>query len=164
MNTPEFGSDPMDQFSIPLKREKTHLGELLSLSVRQRSDKPGRSLSIVWDERAPLIEGFANRYSYFVTFQEKGSLAGNHYHLEKQEIYFPLIGDFTVIFENPENKEREEIELKTSEHNAIFVPAGVAHVVRAESEIAILLVTATSPQVDRDEFEYRVLLASMCAM
>lgn len=153
----EFGSDPMDQFSIPLKRQKTLLGELLFLPVRQRADKPGRSLSVVWDGRVPLIENFSNRYSYFVTFQNKGSLAGNHYHSGKQEIYFPLIGDFTVVLENPKTKEKEEVSLRAQEHTAVFVPAGVAHAVRSESEAAILLVTATSPQVDSDEFEYKVL-------
>lgn len=154
--TPIFGSDPMDQFSLPVKKEKTRLGELLTLSVRKRDDKPGRALSVIWDERVPLIDGFTNRYSYFVTFEKKGSVAGNHYHLKKQEIYFPLVGEFTVTLENPETKDKEEVTLKTQDHTAIFVPAGVAHAIRSESDVAILLVIATSPQVDRDEFEYLI--------
>lgn len=157
MTSPKFGLDPMDQFSIPLQKSKTELGELLVLPVRERQDKPGRSLSVVWDERVPLIDGFDNRYSYYVTFQGKGNLAGNHYHLEKQEIYFPIIGDFMVVLEDPKTNKREEIILSSTAHTVIFVPAGIAHVVKSQSDVAILLVTATSPQVDRDEFEYKVL-------
>lgn len=157
MKVIEFGSDPMDQFSTPIKSETTRFGRLLTLPVRAHPDKPGRELSVVWDARVPLVEGFDNCYSYIVQFTAQGNVAGNHYHKIKQEIYFPVEGEFVVILENPKTKERETIQLRSVDHIALFVPSGIAHVVRAETTSATLLVTATSPQVDRDEFAYTVL-------
>jgi dTDP-4-dehydrorhamnose 3,5-epimerase-like enzyme len=150
----EFGKDPMDQYSVPLESQETKLGHLFKLQPRQKPEKPGRTLKVLWDERSPLIEGFQNRYSYIVSFDSEGNTAGNHYHEKKQEIFIPLEGVLRVVLENIETKEREEVEISSSEHLAFFVPSRIAHAVTSKSESAILLVTASSAGTEEDEFPY----------
>jgi len=128
------------------------LGELFELKARQNPNKPGRELYVVYDKRFPVVPGFEVNYEYFVEFQNEGSVAGNHYHKLKREIFVPISGDFEVMLINPETKENEIIELKESEHKVLFVPSMIAHRVTSKNEKSKLLVLATSP--NEDEFGY----------
>lgn len=153
----EFGKDPMDLFSVPVSQRDTKLSRVFAMDVRANAEKPGRSLAVVWDERASFVEGFENRYSYVVSFSESGNMAGNHFHKEKEELFYPLLGEFTVFFEDVQSGVREEIVMKTEDHEVLFVPKGIAHTVRAETDHAILLVVASAPNVEGDEFSHTVL-------
>jgi len=156
MNKPKFGSDPIDQYSKPVGETKTKLARVFTMSVREKPEKPGRSLAINWDQRSPLVEGFKNRYSYTVKLWIKGNLAGNHYHKRKKELFFPVVGDFIILLEDIDTKEDEEIKLCESEHQVIFIPTKVAHTVIAQSDNAVLLVVATYPGTEEDEFPYKL--------
>lgn len=156
METSTFGTNSIDTHSLPVSLTKLKFGTLFQMKPRESLEKPGRSLSVVWDERRPLISSFKNGYTYFVTFTQIGNLAGNHYHEKKEEIYFPVVGKFTVILEHPTTKESEKIVLDAQEHRALFVPKGIAHVVKSESDPAVLLVTATESTVDSDHFDYAI--------
>ena len=152
-----FGTDPMDQYSSPIKINKTKLSKIFVMKVRENLKKPGRILSVIWDNRSSLISGFVNNYSYIVTFKGKGNIAGNHYHKIKRELFFPVIGNFTVVFEDINSKIREEVKLQANKHLVLYIPKNISHVIRADSDIAILLITATAPGTENDEFPYKVL-------
>lgn len=136
---------------------KTKLTKIFTIQTIRNSEKPGRSIAVIWDTLKPLIEGFENNYSYIVTLQEKGNIAANHYHEEKQELIYPIAGNFTVAMENIKTKEREEILIEAVKHQAIHFPTKIAHAVRAETNNAVFLVIATSAGTKEDMIRYEVL-------
>ena len=99
-------TNSMDQYSEPLKTEKTKLG--IKYWLNPRKTRPGRELIVTYDRRFPLVD-FSLRYSYFVRFLEKDNVAGNHYHEKKQEIFVPIEGVFEVHLEDVSTKEREVV-------------------------------------------------------
>lgn len=157
MSDLDFGSDPIDKFTVPIDTVKTHLAIIFTMQVRENPQKRGRALAVVWDKRKPLIEEFENQYSYTVTFKEKGNVAGNHFHKKKKEIFFPLLGKFTVVLEDIQTKEREEHQLDSESHQAMYVPFPVAHAVRNDTDFGILFVVASSPNIEGDEYEYKLI-------
>lgn len=156
MILPQLGSDPMDIYSQPLKQEKTKLATIFYLNPRNLPEKPGRSLSVIWDKRCPLVDGFENNYQYIVSFIKKDERAGNHYHASKQEIFIPVSGQIKVCLENPESKETEEIILNSSENKVLYIPPKIAHVAISNSDICSLLVLASFPNNLADEFPYQI--------
>jgi mannose-6-phosphate isomerase-like protein (cupin superfamily) len=152
----QFGNDPLDEYSKPISQRRTKLAKIFTLKERANPEKPGRAVSIVWDERLPLIEGFTNRYSYVVRFTEQNGKAGNHYHKQKQEIYYALHGEFTIVLEDVATKEREELHLKSGDNQFIYVPVSVAHVVISQTNDDALLVVASHPEISTDEIPYLV--------
>lgn len=68
----------------------------------------------------------------------------------------PVTGSVTVKLEDPKSKAREEYLLNATSHQAIYVRPKVAHVVIAQSESAVLLVLATHPNNEEDEFSYQL--------
>jgi len=141
--------------SKPFVVSKTKLSKTFTMQVRKNPEKPGRSIKDVWDIRKPLLKDFENNYSYIVTLRGKGNIAGNHYHKNKQELIFPIMGNFTVLLENIESKEREVISLEVTKHQVIYFPSGIAHAIRAETDRAIFLVIATS--AEGDVVQYKIL-------
>ena len=136
---------------------KTKLSKIFTMEVREHPEKPGRSITDVWNIRKPLLKGFENNYSYIVTLREKGNIAGNHYHEKKQELVYPIMGTFTVALENIESKEREEISFETAKHQVVYFPTRIAHVIRAETKNAVFLVITTSTETEEDMIHYKVL-------
>lgn len=149
-------TDPMDKYSQPIGEKETNLARIFYLDPRENPEKPGRSLRVFFDDRFPLVEGFKPSYLYTVTFEKEGSQAGNHYHQVKSELFYPVAGKFEVYLENPENKESEMIPLNTENHTVLYIKAGVAHKVVSKSEKSVLMVAATAPNIDGDEFPYNV--------
>lgn len=154
MKLPELGSDPMDIYSQPISQEKTKLATIFFIKPRETADKPGRSLSVVWDKRLPFINGFENNYDYVVTFEKKGEKAGNHYHQEKQELFTPIIGRVKISLEDINSKETEELYIDAKDHKILYVAPHIAHTVTADSDICALLVIASFPNNHMDEFPY----------
>jgi hypothetical protein len=154
----QFGEDPMDHFSIPTKEVKTKLTRMYVMDKREKPEKPGRALSVVWDERRPLFDGFVNRYSYIVRFSDKSSMAGHHYHVKRNEFYSAMQGGFKVILENVKNKEREELSLQAADNTFLYVPPHHAHLVIPQSDECVLLVVTDYPELASDQFDYKVEL------
>lgn len=150
-------SDPMDHYSKPIKTVQHKLATQFFFEPRLNPQKQGRELVVNFDSRFPLVPGFVLQYSYYVRFFEAGNTAGNHYHKEKKELFIPIVGDFTVTLENIETKERETIELKTSDYSALLINTPIAHAVTASASGAVLLVLASSADVDSDEYDYRLV-------
>mgnify|MGYP001567053970 CR=1 FL=1 len=154
MNSISFGKDPDDIYSTPIGTRQTNLSKIFLMKPRENPEKPGRKLSVVWDSRVPLVEGFENNYTYTVEFANIESVAGNHYHKKKKELFYPVVGDFDVILEDIETKEKEQLTLSSKDHRVLLVNPPTAHVVIAKTHPAILLVTATYPNNKEDEFKY----------
>ena len=156
INLPKLGSDPMDIYSKPISLKKTKLATIFTIKPRESADKPGRSLSVVWDKRLPLIEGFENNYDYMVTFKKKGEKAGNHYHESKQELFIPVVGQIKVLLENIGTLETEEIVINAKDHQILYVPPKIAHTTIADSDTCALLVIASFPNNLADEYSYQI--------
>jgi len=157
MKLPQIGPDPMDVYSSPVRQIKTKLATIFEIKPRQVPEKPGRSLSVIWDKRVPFVKGFQNNYDYIVSFEKSGEKAGNHYHHSKQELFVPIIGQFKIVLEDINTQVREEIFLSSNDHQIVYVPPQIAHVVVAESEICSLLVIATFPNNLSDEVSYQLV-------
>ncbi len=153
----KFGVNEIDQYSVPSSKRKTKLATIYKLNPRDRKDKPGRLLEVLWDRRKPYVSGFDNRYSYTVIFKKSGSVAGNHYHKIKQELFTPLSGKFTIFLEDTKTKEKEKVLMDANLHEMIYIHVGLAHAVRAETKDAILFVSATSPGLEEDEIPYKLV-------
>lgn len=149
-----FGDNDMDKYSIPVKHKKTELAELFVMPERAKPEKPGRTVTVTWDARQPLLPDFANRYSYIVRFTQPGGQAGNHYHQQKHELYFAVRGKLRVVLEDTKSKRREAFTLQEGDNTFLYVKPPVAHVVISESASDVLLVIASSPEVTTDEFAY----------
>jgi hypothetical protein len=152
-----FGTDPMDVFSRPSSVTETKLGILLDVPMRRDPEKPGRSLSVTWDVRFPIIPGFSCAYSYIMRFDHAGAVAGNHFHKIKREIFYPVAGSFLVGLLDISTKVREEVLITAAEPRFLFVRAPVAHAVAAQDDCSCLLVIADSPNTNHDEFPAVVL-------
>lgn len=147
----------MNTYSTPTEVIKTKLSQLFQMKVRENSQKPGRTLAVVWDSHMPLVKGFQNQFSYVVNFKVIGNTAGNHYHLRKQELLYPLIGSFKVILEDITTREKEEFELNANQHQVLYLPTKIAHAIVAQTNPAICLITATYPANEADEFPYKLI-------
>lgn len=150
--------DPMDKFSRPYKKIDSKLGSLFYMEARKNPNKTGRELVVTYDDRFPFISGFEMHYSYYVRFFEKGNSAGNHYHDKKRELFIPIHGSVTVILENLKTKEQEKILLKQEDHPILYINSKIAHRVISNEDDSALLVIATSPNSEEDEYTYKINL------
>lgn len=157
MTKSAFGNDPLDKYSSPVAIKKTKLSQIFTMKPRDVPNKPSRSLSVLWDARVPLIEGYENKYMYTNTFFSKGVTAGNHYHKVKEELFIVIEGDFIVTLEDILTKENEKIRINARDHTVLYVPTRIAHAVTSNSKNAILLVIASSPAQRDDEIEYQLV-------
>ncbi len=148
--------DPMDKYSKPIETVPYKLGTLFKIEPRRNPLKPGRELVVNYDKRFPMVPGFEVNYTYYVRFFEKGNWAGNHYHIKKQEIFILISGSVTVLLEDTETKEKEVLTLNQDDYSFFYVKPNIAHKVVANIEGSVLLVLATSANIDGDEYEYNI--------
>ncbi len=149
-------TDSHDTYSLPTSSRVTKLAKIFIMKARSSLDKPGKTVVIMSDARMPLVPGFNNKYSYIVRFKGVGSKAGNHYHRRKDELYSAIQGEFTILIENIQTKEREELSLKAGDNMLLYVQAPYAHAVISKTTEAVLLVMATNPDVEDDVFAYPI--------
>lgn len=145
-------TDPIDVYSQVTNVSGTRLGTRYELPQRRDPAKPGRSLSVAWDARFPVVPGLTVSYSYVMRFDQPGGVAGNHFHRKKQELFYPVHGEFTVVLADLESGEREQADMSGAAPFFLHVPVLVAHAVVARSAGACLLVLADAPNATGDEF------------
>lgn len=92
----------------------------------------------------PLNTGARNLSFGIAEFPGK-SLAGEHTHLAEEEILYILSGRGTVLSEG------EETPVEPG--SAVFIPTGVPHQIRVESEEPLRLVTVFSPPTTPGEYD-----------
>ncbi len=137
--------------SIPTKEKVTKLSKIFYFKPRKKPGKLGRELVVAYDERFPFVRNFKNRYTYYVKFNKKNDFAGNHYHLEKEEIYIPIRGDFFVILKM--GNTQETIQLSSKKYMALKISVGVSHKVTSKGKGNILLVLANNHDSEEDNIE-----------
>lgn len=78
---------------------------------------------------------------YFVTFNNKNIVRGNHYHKKTEEWFGVIFGSVLVVMEDVNTKERKTLTLHYSEDEFIRlkIGAGIAHAFKALTKTAILL-------------------------
>ncbi len=145
------------QYVKPLRIKRTKFTRLFFMRPRIGEHTPGRALHIAFDSTLPLISGFTARYVYWVHFFKADDSAGNHFHHKKLELFYPLRGNFIVYLEHPTTHKREIIRLKEKQNHVLFIPTPLAHTVVAEDSDALLLVLASSSDVEKDTFPYKIL-------
>ena len=132
------------------------LGIMYELKSRKNPKKPGRELYVMFDKRKAIAPDFEINYYYVVEFFEKNNEAGNHYHKKKREIFIPILGNFQIFLEDPETKIREIYLIQEGENKALYIDSKIAHKVKSLDRSGKLLVLATSPNEDYDEFPYGI--------
>ena len=85
---------------------------------------------------------------YFVTFEKKGVIRGNHYHETKNEWFVVVKGKVKVILEDRKTKQQVSYILDgdNDSYKRIFVPKGIAH--------AFINMTALSMMIDYADKPY----------
>jgi dTDP-4-dehydrorhamnose 3,5-epimerase len=78
---------------------------------------------------------------YFVTFNKKNTIRGNHYHKKTEEWFGVIFGSVLVILEDVNTKERKTFTLHYSENEFVRlkIGTGIAHAFKALTKSAILL-------------------------
>jgi dTDP-4-dehydrorhamnose 3,5-epimerase-like enzyme len=94
----------------------------------------------------------------YVTWSEPGQIRGNHYHPVTSEWFTVILGRARLTLCDPETGERASMELDGSEPVTVFVPAGLAHVLRTHDDLsALLVVYADHPYDPADTVPFGVL-------
>lgn len=132
------------------------LGRLFILKPRRHPQKKGRELVVVYNKRFPVIKGFENRYSYLVRFLDKRSVAGNHYHIKKHEIFVPVFGKFEICLEDIKTGVRKTITISADAYHMLYIKPKISHKVMAKNKNAVLLVIASATALDTDEYHYEI--------
>lgn len=154
-----LNEDPMDEYSNVNCINIGNLHTLYTLRPRRDPIKPGRELIVGYDERFAWQNincNFKLKYLYYVNFFQKNDQAGNHYHTKKQEIFLPVYGRFLVRLSNLDNTKIEEVIITASEYEAVYINTKIAHQITSLEDKGILLVLATHPNSQEDEFHHKI--------
>lgn len=95
----------------------------------------------------------------YLTMSTPGQVRGNHYHLVTSEWFTVVLGRAVLTLCDPEVGERTSMELDAGQPVTVYVPAGVAHVVRAHEDEpeTLLVVYADHPYDPADTVPFDVL-------
>ena len=103
------------------------------------------------DERGYLVEflkeaeltGKLSRFGqiYFVTFERRGIVRGNHYHTDTCEWFGVTAGKLEVVVEDVNTRERDEFVLDSEDRKVVrlYVGENVAHAFKSLSDTAVML-------------------------
>lgn len=96
---------------------------------------------------------------YFVTFNKKGQVRGNHYHKKWHEWFGIVEGKVEVILENVKTKSRKIFILTSNRDKYVRLETGpfVAHAIKSLSNSASLLSYADSEWNSKDTFQYKLI-------
>ena len=89
---------------------------------------------------------------YLLTFQNKNTVRGNHYHNHSSEIFCLISGSVEMIFENIETCERIHKIFKSEENEyyRIYVGEKTAHAIKSISDFAVM-VSFSSKEYDLND-------------
>lgn len=78
---------------------------------------------------------------YFVTFAQKGTVRGNHYHKTKKEWFVAVKGTLKVVLEDVITKERTEFILKgdNKKYQKVFIGSKIAHTFVSLTKVAEMI-------------------------
>ncbi|KXK09376.1 MAG: hypothetical protein UZ22_OP11002001058 [Microgenomates bacterium OLB23] len=95
---------------------------------------------------------------YFVTFEKKGTVRGNHYHNKWHEWFGIVAGEIEVTLEDVKTKEKVSLILDAKKNKYMRLEIGpyVAHTFRSISEYAALINYADSEWYSDDTVHYKI--------
>jgi dTDP-4-dehydrorhamnose 3,5-epimerase-like enzyme len=95
---------------------------------------------------------------YYLSFEGKDVVRGNHYHTGSSEMFCAIYGDVEITIENIETKERQVIVLSASdkEIRKVFIAPKVAHAIKSLSDFAMVISysSAVYNHNEQDKFPY----------
>lgn len=93
---------------------------------------------------------------YYLSFEGKGIVRGNHYHLHSSEAFCVVYGEVEIIIEDIETKERISKVLKANNMEVfkIYIGPKVAHVIKSLSDFAMLISYSSVVYDPNDEDKY----------
>mgnify|MGYP001597084709 FL=1 len=121
------------------------------------SDKRGKL--IVFLKESELLDA-KKKFGqiYFVTFNKKGVVRGNHYHKKWHEWFGIIEGKVKVIIEDVKTKQRKHIILSAERDKYVRIETGpyIAHAIISLNKHASLLSYANSEWNDKDTHHYKI--------
>lgn len=96
---------------------------------------------------------------YFVTFEKKGAVRGNHYHKKWEEWFGVISGKVKVILEDVKTKKRVSLTLDSEGKKYVRLKIGpnIAHAIKNATPYAAVLNYANDEWSDKDTFPYKIL-------
>lgn len=96
---------------------------------------------------------------YFVTFNKKGVVRGNHYHKRWCEWFGVVAGEVEIILEDVTTKKRVILNLNhvDDEYTRLYIGPNIVHAFRSLSSYAALLNYADSEWSADDTHPYKLL-------
>ncbi len=97
---------------------------------------------------------------YFVTFNKKGVVRGNHYHKKWHEWFGVVTGRVKVVLEDVRTGERDELVLSAAKDRYVRLETGpyVAHAIISLTNTASLLSYADNEWKDQSDTHFHKLL------
>lgn len=95
---------------------------------------------------------------YFVTFNKKNVVRGNHYHKKWHEWFGIINGRVIVALEDVRNKKRKEIVLDAKKDQYVRLETGpyIAHAIKSLTDYASLLSYADKQWTNTDTHIYKL--------
>ena len=96
---------------------------------------------------------------YFVTFNKRGAVRGNHYHKHWREWFGIVEGKVKVIIEDVRTKKRKQIVLSADKDKYKRIETGpyIAHVIVSLTDRATLLSYADTEWSNKDIYDYKII-------
>lgn len=112
----------------------------------KRTDKRGFLVDFLKGDEVPSKHRNLGQI-YFVTFESKNIIRGNHYHKKKDEWFVAVRGKLKVILEDVKTKEHKEfiIDGNTEEYKRVFIGKNVAHAFVSLTRKAEMINYASKP-------------------
>lgn len=97
---------------------------------------------------------------YFVTFNKKGVVRGNHYHKKWHEWFGVVTGRVKVVLEDVRTGERDELVLSAAKDRYVRLETGpyIAHAIISLTNTASLLSYADNEWKDQSDTHFHKLL------
>lgn len=112
------------------------------------SDSRGFFLKTMTGSERNLGNEFGEVY---VTKALKGYSKGGHYHNLSNEWFTLISGEGRLVLQDIETLEIKEIVLTVSNPETIFVPFGVAHVIKSETDEGFMLLAYSDRRYDPED-------------
>ena len=114
------------------------------------------------DERGDLVVFLRNRkigQIYFVTFNHKGIIRGNHYHKKWKEWFGIVTGCVKCILKDVKTGEWEYFILNSSDKNFLLfeIDVGIAHAFESLRPQSSILNYANTEWTGKDDFKYKLI-------
>lgn len=122
------------------------------------SDSRGKLIVFLRDTE---LHGTKKKFGqiYFVTFNHKGAVRGNHYHKKWNEWFGIVEGKVKVVIEDVRTKERKQLTLDAQKDKYVRIETGpfIAHAIVSLTKNASLLSYADSVWSKKDTHFYKVI-------